>query len=478
MMDSRVNRAPGLTPGDQELLRRVAAGLPITADVSRADVLLCVQHSRHTALVALHAIPNSISSLYRKDATGRILTDEEQPLLFQALRSGSGGRRQREVLSNGAPIIQDVFPIHTADGRVAGALVVETNLIAHERQRRRSREFRRAMVWLQEMCARGELASAEQLGAFTLYDGIYLVDHSHVIIYMSGIAANLLRGAGITPEVSGQLLTALEPQDIELVERTFVSRQCQTLRYEAQDGRIWVRLAIPLRIPSFRWRAPWLPLPRKWRSPGGEAQEVDAVMVLLHNATDAVQKQRELNVKSAIIQEVHHRVKNNLQNIAAILRMQARRCATGRGTTGAQRCGEPCPEHVGHPRISEPGRTPAYQHSRCLPTHRQQVTQVSGSPDQEINIQVTGTNIRLPPSQATPTAMVVNELLLNAVEHGLAGRDHGTIRIHLDDLGDLVRITIADDGHGLPPDFDPVQHSSSLGLHIVHTLVTDDLKAR
>ena len=122
MMDSRVNRAPGLTPGDQELLRRVAAGLPITADVSRADVLLCVQHSRHAALVAFHAIPNSISSLYRKDATGRILTDEEQPLLFQALRSGSGGRRQREVLSNGAPIIQDVFPIHTADGRVAGAL--------------------------------------------------------------------------------------------------------------------------------------------------------------------------------------------------------------------------------------------------------------------------------------------------------------------------------------------------------------------
>ena len=72
--------------------------------------------------------------------------------------------------------------------------------------------------------------------------------------------------------------------------------------------------------------------------------------------------------------------------------------------------------------------------------------------------------------------MVVNELLLNAMEHGLAGRVRGTIRIHLDDLGDAVRLIIADDGHGLPPDFDPVQQAGSLGLQIVRTLVTDDLK--
>jgi two-component sensor histidine kinase len=72
--------------------------------------------------------------------------------------------------------------------------------------------------------------------------------------------------------------------------------------------------------------------------------------------------------------------------------------------------------------------------------------------------------------------MVLNELLLNAVEHGLQGRSRGRITITLDDLGDAVRITVEDDGTGLPPDFDPTHHSSSLGLHIVHTLVTDDLK--
>ncbi|MFO7697687.1 MAG: histidine kinase N-terminal domain-containing protein [Anaerolineae bacterium] len=139
---------PGLAPEDLDILRKVEAGLPITADVSRADILLCTPIDPHTAVVAFHAIPNSISSLYRKDAIGRTMKLDEQPLLFQALSSGAGGRRQREVLSHGAPVIQDVFPIHRRDGSVIGAMLVETNMIAHERQRRRNRHFRQALVWM------------------------------------------------------------------------------------------------------------------------------------------------------------------------------------------------------------------------------------------------------------------------------------------------------------------------------------------
>jgi two-component sensor histidine kinase len=84
--------------------------------------------------------------------------------------------------------------------------------------------------------------------------------------------------------------------------------------------------------------------------------------------------------------------------------------------------------------------------------------------------------VRLPASQATPLAMVVNELLLNAVEHGLKDRAQGTIRILLEDQGDAVQIEVVDDGAGLPAEFDPAQIGQTLGLQIVHTLVTDDLK--
>jgi two-component sensor histidine kinase len=481
-MDSRVHQLPGLAPEDLELLRKVEAGLPITADVSRADVLLCTLLERDTALVAFHAIPNSISSLYRKDATGRTFGADEQPLLFQALRSGAGGRRQREVLSHGAPIIQDVFPIccgngrGRGDGHVVGAMLVETNMIAYERQRRRNRHFRQAVIWLQEMCARGELDSGGALNGFSLYDGVYLVDRQRTIIYMSGIAANLFRGAGIATEVHEQPLSSLEDQDVRLVEEVFATQQCSEQRTESEDGRIWVRSALPLRSPRLRWRTPWRSLPWERNLHNGEESDLDAVMVLLHNATEAVQKQRELNVKSAIIQEVHHRVKNNLQNIAAILRIQARRVQTDEARVHlTEAVNRVLSMAVIHEFLSHDEHRPINVKDVCQRIAAQ-VTQVSGSPDQEISVQVAGSNIRLPASQATPVAMVVNELLLNAVEHGLAGRSSGRIIIQLDDLGDAVRISIEDDGNGLPPDFDGVQQSKSMGLHIVYTLATDDLK--
>jgi len=476
-MNSQVANSPGLSPSDLELLRKVEAGLRITADVSRADVLLCTPLSKEKAIVAFHAIPSSISSLYRKDASGRILNAEVQPLLLQALNSGSGGRRQREVLSNGAPVIQDVFPIANQEGKVIGAMLVETNMIAHERQRRRSRHFRQAVVWMQEMCARGELESAAVLSAFSLYDGVYMVDHTRTIVYMSGIAANLFRSIGITPEVREQRLRALEPCDIEMVEGAFKSHSCQTARIESEDGRIWVRSAIPLRMPTITWRNYWLALPwTPFSTHSAEGGGVDAVLVLLHNATEAVQKERELNVKSAIIQEVHHRVKNNLQNIAAILRIQARRVESDEArqhlTDAVNRV---LSMSVIHEFLSQDEHRPINVKDVCQRI-ASQVTQVSASPEQEITIQVQGPSVRLPASQATPLAMVVNELLLNAVEHGLKDRTRGLIYITLEDQGDTVIIQVEDDGSGLPPDFDPGHTSHSLGLQIVHTLVTDDLK--
>ncbi|MBK8048866.1 MAG: histidine kinase N-terminal domain-containing protein [Anaerolineales bacterium] len=479
MADNSASHSAQISPQDLELLRKVEAGLQITADVSRADILLCTLQDASHAIVNLHAVPNSISSLYKLNATTRVFTAEEQPLLFQALRSGSGGRRQREVPFDGAPIIQDVFPVHTEDGRVIAAMMVETNMIAHERQRRRNRHFRQAVVWMQEMCAGGALESAAGLGPFSLYDGIYLVDTHRSILYMSGIAANLFRSIGIIPEVSAQPLTALEPQDVELVEHVFSTQRADQQRHETDDGRIWVRIAVPLRMPTQHWRTNWLSFPWEWSlGGGGREQTVDAVMVLIHNATEAVQKQRELNVKSAIIQEVHHRVKNNLQNIAAILRIQARRV---QNDEARQHINDAVNRVLSMAVIHE---FMSHDENRAINVKDvcqrigTQVQQVSASPDQAIFIQVQGPNVRVPASQATPLAMVINELLLNAVEHGLKGRPDGRINIALDDLGDAVRICIEDDGNGLPPGFDIAQPTSSLGLHIVLTLVTDDLKGR
>jgi two-component sensor histidine kinase len=198
---------------------------------------------------------------------------------------------------------------------------------------------------------------------------------------------------------------------------------------------------------------------------------------MVHNATEAAQKQRELNVKSAYIQEVHHRVKNNLQNIAAILRMQARRSPSESErqhlTDAVNRV---LSMSVIHDFLSQDERHLINLRDICQRIANQ-VVQVSNTPDKEVRLQVHGPSIRLSGEQATPAAMVINELLLNAVEHGVGDRRSGSVDIGLNDLGDTVELIIADDGAGLPPDFQPEQ-SASLGLQIVHMLVTGDLKGK
>lgn len=494
LMDKRVLESTSITAEDLEFLRRIEAGIPITADVSRADLLLCTLYGgdsdrgqEPSILVAVHGMPYSISSLYRNNAEGRIFPAAEQPLILRALQSGSGGRRPREVISSGAPIIQEVYPIAGHNGSIIAALVVETTLIAHERQKRRDRHFQQAVRYLIEQCARGGMESAARLTRFGLYDGVYLVDRSRTVTYMSGIAANMFRAIGVPAVLHDQPLDVLEAVDREMVREAFSTATCDEDHFEGEDGRHWIRRSIPISIStqasSLTGRV--IEVLPEWLAPNRghfqvtpsdiEHHAVQLVMILMHNATETIAKQRELNVKAALVQEVHHRVKNNLQNIAAILRMQARRAQSEETqfalTDAVNRV---LSMSVIHEYLSK-GDSRSINIRDVCARIAQQVREVALSPDQRIDVQVRGPSIRLPASQATPTALVINELLLNALEHGIKDRTQGIIVVTLVDLGDAVRMEVADDGAGLPEGF-AVNASSNLGLQIVRTLVTDDLK--
>lgn len=506
-MDSRINSCSSLTERDIALLYRIEAGLAITADVSRSDAMLCclmdpqedpsshVEFIESPAMqrvpvgqifVARHAAPHSLSSIYRDDMTGRTYTFTAQPTVHRALLEDRRNRMAEsksppEHTSSGAPVIQQVYTVHNAVNQAIAALLIETNMIEYERHRRRDRPFRHAVHWLQRMAVQGEIETAEISGGFGSLDGVYLVDEQFCISYMSGIAMNLFRSIGLVADMRGAPVSDLEEQDEEIVSQAMQANCCVQTRHESEDGRVWVRTAIPLRAPRgslylmrrrLRRQLPWMNSVAPEHAP-----QVDGVLVLVHNATETVQRERELKVKSVIIQEVHHRVKNNLQTIAAILRIQSRRF---QGEEARQQLTDAVNRilsmSVIHEYLSQDEHRPINIRDVCQRILGQ-AQQVTVNPGQQVEIAMEGPNIRLPASQATASALIVNELLMNAMEHGLRDRHRGVIRIALEDLGDEVRITLLDNGSGLPSDFDP-DESRNLGLQIVYTLVTDDLKGK
>ena len=470
-MDEVVYRCGDLTEEDIAFLQKIENDMPIVADISRADLLIYCAVSPNRAAVVAQARPHSIAPIHPESVAGRRITAIEEPLVCQALDGGRSLHGNRTLIPGGAPVLQEVRPIRNEEGKVLGVLSIETNLIEHERHRRRSKVFQRALGQLQEMLLRGEIEGAGQLSPFGEHDGIMVVDGEGWIRYASGIATGLYRRLGYLDSLLGKRASELETRGEALVARAWREKRC--LEEETRKGRrVWIKKAIPLTSHGERL----VGLRRFLGSPSLEPQLV-GVLLTVHDETEARRKERELKVKSAMIQEIHHRVKNNLQVIAALLRMQSRRSESEEVrralNDGVARILSVAVVHEFFAQQETRVINITDVSQRVVNHTRQGILQ----PDKPIRLTLTGPGIYLPAQQATTCALIINELLQNAVEHGYERKPGGTISVNLQDDGDRVVITVVDDGQGLPEDFS-LEQADSLGLQIVQTLVQDDLKGQ
>jgi two-component sensor histidine kinase len=454
---------------DRALLLRIEASLPILADLSRADLLLYLFRvgPATEALVVAEAKPHSVPAIYPESLLGKAVTPQEEPVIFRALSHGHSESGISSVMVRGTVTVREVFPVRGPSGLIFGALNIETNLVERERHRHRSPVFRQALADLQQMALRGELEGVESLSPFWEHDGILFVDQEGQIRYVSGVAETLYRKLGYADS-----LLKCNIRDLETNESVFYEAvlQKRCVEREHQEKQLtWVRKGIPI----------FTPLPRGWRrrllQRGHYERKLGGVLLTVHDETDARRKEQELRIKSAMIQEIHHRVKNNLQTIAALLRLQARRMeypeAQERLEESVNRILSVAVVHefLSHDEGSTINMKEVSQ--RIVELTEQGIM----DPSKGIKLLLKGFDVSLPAQQATACALVINELLQNAVEHGYTDRVGGCISITLARNDREVRIEIADDGEGLPPGFD-LNQSATLGLKIVQTLVKEDLK--
>ncbi len=452
------------------MLEQIERGMSITADLSRADLLLICPRNIDEVVSVAQAQPHSIASIYDTSLVNRTLTQVDAPVILNAWHRRRHVRAQRALIPTGTPIMQDVYPIHGQDGEVVALFSIETSLIQLERHSQRHASFRRAIEWLLWMCMRGELASAAELSPFGEWDGLVLVDAQRRITYLSGIANNLYRKLGYMDDMRGKRLSSLGTRDDEMVVAALQGHR--PLEHQVEENQhIWIRKVLPV------WPPPTVP-GRLQRLFSGQTRpgDVGGTLIMVHDATEDQRKQQELEVKTTMIQEVHHRVKNNLQTIAAMLRMQARRSESEATRHDLQ---EALARILSVAVIYEFLSLKETQSINIRDVGQRIITQVRQivTPGKQVSFSVDGPAIYLPSQQATACALVVNELIQNAMEHGFETQDHGHIKLKLIDGGDSVRLEVCDNGTLLPDDFS-LDKPTSLGLQIVRTLVEGDLHGR
>ena len=430
-------------------LDNVAGNLQLAADLAYGDVALAVAREDGSLLVEADARPMTAHAAMAATRAGRVLSRRDEPEAYAAYTSDLTVRGERRRSTRGIAYQTSAHPV-TENGRTVAVIIVDVTLQALEAPGKMERSFMDLADGLMRRLGTGSLRDLLSGSAFSTTrragDGVMAVAPMGNIDYASPNAVNIMKGAGFSAELSGTAVRDL-PGALSAVVPVLGTRDALALEVDVAD-----------RVLSYRTIA------------------VDGeILVLVEDVTDVRRREREIKVKDATIREVHHRVKNNLQTIASLLRIQARR-------TGSSEAARSLREAV--ERIS----SMAVVHEQLTGSDDERVdfadsahvivdmvlSGLAGG-DAKIDVTVEGTTGEVPAQVATSLALVTAELVHNAIEHGIGPTGAGRVEVSLRRLAEEIKLAVHDTGGGLPADFD-VDTSANLGLAIVKTVVEEDLK--
>ena len=453
----------GLSKDQLRHLQRLIAWWGILADLSFSDLLLFVpiQKQGIEFAIASQIRPTTGQTLYRDDHVGLRVSDVDRPLVARAyeLREVVDGEVPIKPTNRRASVM--CIPI-SHDDEVIGILSRE--LIPNFAERRDPGELERtyleAFHQLAKMIAAGifpftdnevDMDEIPRVG-----DGLLVVDPETRIQYASPNALSTLHRVGVLGNVAGRRLEDLG------IKHPVIGSEVGPLRavvaeIERNDTAVQL-LGVPL---------------------VGQNQSRGAI-VLLRDITELRLRDRLLVSKDATIREIHHRVKNNLQTISSLLRLQGRRLESDEAKLAID-------ESVR--RI----RAIALVHETLAneTTDDVSLADVAGmlartaqdsftSPDRPIHFEVIGDAGLVPSDVVTPLAVVLNELLQNTVDHAFPARafasegDIALVEIFLDRNEEEIRMAVRDNGIGVSADFDS-ETQKGLGLTIIRGLATTEL---
>ncbi|SBS74413.1 sensor histidine kinase [uncultured Microbacterium sp.] len=453
------------TAADVEWLHRLAGDGQLLADLAFADIVIWVPTADDSFIAVAHTRPGGAATLFYRDIVGDRVRPQWRTQVKDAFTqvrivdsASPDWFEETPTRVRAVPIVRE-RGTDAAPATVIGVLTRHTNLGETRAPSRQQITFNDCADDVFGMIATADFPdltapTSPRRGAPRASDGLIRVDVDGVTTFASPNALSAFNRLGFEDELEGESLievaTTILPakrQFDESLPIVMTGRAPWRADIEARGVTVSLR-TVPLRDHGTRIGA----------------------IVLCRDVTEIRHQEQELITKDATIREIHHRVKNNLQTVASLLRIQARRTHSDEARDAlTQAMRRVSAIAVVHDTLSE-GLAQNVEFDDVFNRVLKLVAEVAAAPNTRARTHRTGSFGTLPSEYATPLALALTELVTNAVEHGLADKE-GDVEIIAERSEDRLEVRVRDSGVGLPEG----QVGRGLGTQIVRTLIQGEL---
>ena len=453
---------------DIDWLNQLTADWQLVADLVSADLVLWIPDKEGTFVAAAHARPATSSTIFYRDITGTPGDKSLAKLVKQAFDSAKStdftGVSQYEGIPTRVAAIpvrrrissknQDVNPTPIA------VVTRHANLGETKEPTRQQLSFRQSGEDLLEMMVNAQYPdlgnqTGSKRGAPRANDGFLRLDVHGKVTFASPNAVSAFAKFGFPRELESENLTEVVAfitkakirgdEDLAVVLGGIAPRRADA---ESKSATLSLR-SIPIKLENERTGA----------------------IILCRDVSELRRQERELITKDATIREIHHRVKNNLQTVASLLRIQARRANSDETKESLEQAMRRVSAiALVHDTLSE-GLNQEVSFDDVFDRVLLLVSEVAASHNTTVRTIIDGRFGQLKSEKATPLAVALTEIVTNAIEHGLNERS-GNVLVHAERKQKKLIITVSDNGKGIPGG----KIEPGLGTQIIRTLIEGELR--
>ncbi|MEN9715644.1 MAG: hypothetical protein RJA35_1111 [Actinomycetota bacterium] len=470
-LSTQIKQLSSASAMDHEWFNQLLNEWQLVADLVSADLVLWIpSREQGQFIAAAHARPSGSATIFYRDISGENVRPIWAHQVATAYQSGeiidqvalgsfdgipnrfSAYPVRRRVVFNQEAVGPDPIAVitrHTnvADGRAPNKVQINYTSAGNDLLR---------MITEGAFPDFGNPTGARR-GAPRVNDGLLRLDTNGKVVFASPNGLSVFNGLGLEKELEGQQLSKLVTPLIQSAHSRTVDESLPLVL----EGKAPWRADLESEFGTVSLRS--VPLRAKGERVGA--------LLLCRDVTELRSQERELITKDATIREIHHRVKNNLQTVASLLRMQARRTKSAEAKDSLEQAMRRVAAiAVVHDTLSS-GLSQDVNFDEVFEHVLMLASELAASHGTTVRTQKDGKFGPIKSEVATTLAVALTELVTNAVEHGLADRS-GLVAVHVERTAKKLEITVADSGRGLPGG----SVGNGLGTQIVRTLVEGELR--